>query len=297
MRIANLNGRAVLTDADTRLALDIERASDGRFGADPGAVYERWSEFAQWARQQDAASHRDAVPVVPADLGPVVPRPPQILAVGLNYADHAEESNMTLPEHPMVFTKFASSLAGPDVDVELSGDTVDWEIELVAVVGVGGRDIPAERAWDHVAGLTVGQDLSDRTVQFQSTPPQFNLGKSLRRFAPVGPAVVTVDELRAGGLDPDDLALRCTLIEVDGTERVLQQSRTAQLIFSIPDLVARLSASVELLPGDLIFTGTPSGVGFGRTPREYLVAGQTVVSEIDGLGSIRQRFVVKEATA
>lgn len=290
MRIGTLEGRSVLIDGD--LALDIERASGGRFAADPTAIYANWAAFAGWGRQQVVAAP-DAVPYEPRQLGPVVPRPPQILAVGLNYADHAAEADMALPENPLVFTKFASSLAGPDVDVELSGDTVDWEIELVVVIGVGGRDIPLERGWDHVAGLTVGQDLSDRTVQFWGSPPQFSLGKSLRNFAPVGPVVVTVDELDAAGLDRDDLALRCLVIDADGSERVVQLSRTSQLIFPVAELVARLSAIVELLPGDLIFTGTPAGVGFGRIPREYLSADQSLVSEIEGLGSIRQRFVAK----
>ena len=287
MRIANLSGRlAILTDD---VALDVERASEGRFGSDPQAVYERWSEFREWASTQDAEA---GVPYDARDLGPAVPRPPQVLAIGLNYASHAGESGLAVPENPMVFTKFVSSFAGADVEVELSGDTVDWEVELVAVIGEGGRDIPETEAWDHVAGLTIGQDISDRTVQFWGAPAQFSIGKSLKGFAPIGPAVVTLDEVDAIA-DRADLAIGCTLTNEDGSTEVLQAGRTVDMIFSIPSLIAKLSALIELLPGDVIFTGTPDGVGLGRDPQTYLKAGQSVTSEIEALGSIRQHFVSK----
>ena len=285
MRIANLSSRLVLLKGDR--ALDVDEASDGRFGPNPQSVYERWSEFTRWAADQDASA---GDPFDPRDLGPAVPRPPQVFAIGLNYANHADESGLKLPENPMVFTKFVSSFTGADVEIELSGDTVDWEVELVAVIGEGGRDIPASEAWDHVAGLTIGQDVSDRTVQFWGEPAQFSIGKSLKGFAPIGPAVVTLDEL-ASVADRSDLAIGCTLTRADGSTEVLQSGRTRDMIFPIPELVARLSALVELLPGDVIFTGTPDGVGLGRTPRVYLEAGQSVTSEIEGLGSIRQRYV------
>ena len=287
MRIANLSGRLVLVSGDR--ALDVEQASDGRFSSGPQAVYERWDEFTEWATGQDAAS---GDPFEPRELGPAVPRPPQVFAIGLNYASHAGESGLNVPENPMVFTKFVSSFAGAEVEVELSGATVDWEVELVAVIGRGGRDIREEDAWSHVAGLTVGQDISDRTVQFWGEPPQFSIGKSLKGFAPIGPAVVTIDEVEAIA-DRSDLSIGCTLTRADGTTEVLQNGRTSDMIFPIPELVARLSSLVELLPGDVIFTGTPEGVGLGRTPRVYLEAGQTVTSEIEGLGSIRQHFVAK----
>ncbi|NNC10770.1 fumarylacetoacetate hydrolase family protein [Planctomonas sp. JC2975] len=287
MRIANLSGRLVLLTDDR--ALDVESASAGRFASHPQAVYEVWDDFVAWAATQDAS---EGVAYDARQLGPAVPRPPQVFAIGLNYASHAGESGLSVPENPMVFTKFVSSFAGADVDVELTGDTVDWEVELVAVIGKGGRDIAESDAWDHIAGLTIGQDISDRTVQFWGDPSQFSIGKSLKNFAPIGPAVVTLDEL-AQGSDRSDLAIGCTLTRADGTTEVLQNGRTRHMIFPIPTLVARLSALVELLPGDVIFTGTPDGVGLGRNPRVYLEAGQTVTSEIEGLGSIRQRFVAK----
>ena len=287
MRIANLSGRLVLVSADR--ALDVERASDGAFSCSPQAVYDRWSEFVRWASAQDASV---GAPFSAADLGPAVPRPPQVFAIGLNYASHAGESGLKVPENPMVFTKFVSSFTGADVEVELTSDTIDWEVELVVVIGEGGRDIDESAAFDHVAGLTIGQDISDRTVQFWGEPAQFSIGKSLKGFAPIGPAVVTLDELDEVA-DRADLKIGCTLTRPDGTTEVLQNGRTRDMIFTIPALVSKLSALVELLPGDVIFTGTPDGVGLGRNPRVYLEAGQTVTSEIEGLGSIRQRFVAK----
>jgi len=287
VRIANLSGRLVLLSDDR--ALDVEQASDGRFSSNPQAVYDRWDDFTAWASQQsaDAGTAYDV-----RDLGPAVPRPAQVFAIGLNYASHAGESGLDVPENPMVFTKFVSSFAGPEAEVELTGDTVDWEVELVAVIGRGGRDIQEADAWDHLAGLTIGQDISDRTVQFWGNPAQFSIGKSLKGFAPIGPAVVTLDEVEANA-DRSDLAIGCTLTRADGSTEVLQSGRTRDMIFSIPVLIAKLSALVELLPGDVIFTGTPDGVGLGRNPRVYLEAGQSVTSEIEGLGSIRQRFVAK----
>ncbi|WP_382309444.1 fumarylacetoacetate hydrolase family protein [Herbiconiux sp. UC225_62] len=288
MRVANLDGRAVLL-GDAR-ALDIAAASVGRFPADPQLVYDSWAELAGWGEAIDVDRHPRAVDLDRALLGAPVPRPGQILAVGLNYADHAEESGLAVPEHPLVFTKFASSLTGPDAVVRLSGARVDWEAELVVVIGAGGRDIPPEEAWDRVAGLTIGQDISDRDVQWWGSSSQFSLGKSFEGYAPTGPAVVSVAEIDAA-YDRDDLRIGCRSIDAAGRERVLQDGRTRDMIFTIPTIIHRLSAIVELRPGDLIFTGTPAGVGSGRTPEEFLTPGLTLVTEIDGLGSIRQEFV------
>jgi 2-keto-4-pentenoate hydratase/2-oxohepta-3-ene-1,7-dioic acid hydratase in catechol pathway len=285
MRIANQDGRAVLLGQ--RSALDVATASDERFGPDPMSVYRAWAAFRKWAATVDVDADPAARPFDPAGLAAPVPAPEQVFAIGLNYADHAKETGMALPEHPLVFTKFPSSLAGPESTVRLSGDRVDWEAELVVVVGEGGRDLPA--SWDAVAGLTVGQDLSDRTVQNRGDRPQFGLGKSFAGYAPTGPAVVTIDELQSGH-DLDALRIGCRVSEDGGEERVLQDGTTADLVFSVPELVRRLSAVVELRPGDLIFTGTPSGVGLGRTPQEFLKPGQVLTTEIEGLGTIRQTF-------
>lgn len=290
MRIANHAGRLALLDPaagpEGTRGIDVERASGGRFGADPQAVYARWAEFGDWAT---TASFADAAEIAPDDLGAVTPRPPQVFAVGLNYRDHAAESGFELPSEPVVFTKYASSFTGPRGDIRLSPGNVDWEVELVAVISTGGHEIPAADGWQHVAGLTIGQDISDRVAQFAAPPAQFGMGKSFPGFAPVGPSLVTVDELRSAGLDPDDLELGCL---VNGES--VQKGRTGTMIFSVPELVARLSAIVTLLPGDVVFTGTPSGIGAGMSPPRFLADGDELVTWCAGIGEMRHRFVNRD---
>jgi 2-keto-4-pentenoate hydratase/2-oxohepta-3-ene-1,7-dioic acid hydratase in catechol pathway len=299
MRIANLSGRLVLITGD--LAVDVERASDGVFGASPQAVYDRWAEFRQWAAQWTAqseaqwtaqrAAQPEATVTAPGaafavrDLGAPAPLPRQLLAAGLNYRDHAAESGFAVPEGlPPVFTKFASSITGPVTTVRLpENGHSDWEIELVVVVGVAMSDVAEQDVWDHVAGLTAGQDLSERISQMAGPVPQFSLGKSLPGFTPMGPWLVTPDEFA----DPDDIELGCVL---NGEQ--MQRARTSELIFSVPVLLSRLSAMLPLYPGDVIFTGTPAGVGLGRNPQRWLAAGDELVSTIDGIGELHQRFTV-----
>lgn len=283
MRIGNLAGRLVLFCEHG--AADVAGLSDGRFGPDPQQVLEQWDEFVAWAGRLDLAS----LPALPYDLDDLrapVPRPGQLFAIGLNYRDHAAEAGLGLPESPTVFTKFRSSITGPTGDIVLAGDTVDWEAELVVVIGRTARNVPAEQGWDHVAGLTVGQDLSERTVQRAGPAPQFSLGKSFPGFTPMGPWLVTVDEVRAAGLDPDALDIGTT---VNGEP--VQKGTTADLVFSVPALVAELSAVLKLSPGDVIFTGTPSGVGAARTPPRFLAAGDELHTSIAGLGELRHRLV------
>lgn len=284
MRIANLGGRAALV-ADGR-ALDIATASGDSLPSDPPALFARWDEFVAWAEGKDAASDPAAVAYSDADLGAPSPQPSQVFGIGLNYADHAAESGLALPESPLVFTKFPSSVAGPDTDVRLPGETVDWEAELVVVIGRGGRNIAVDDAARHIAGYTVGQDLSERTVQWEGGSPQFSLGKSFEGFAPIGPVLVTAAEVP----DPGNLRLTTTIHGADGEVTRVQDGRTDQLIFGIDELIARLSAIVELRPGDLVFTGTPPGVGAAMEPKRFLRVGERLVTEIEGLGSIEQRF-------
>jgi 2-keto-4-pentenoate hydratase/2-oxohepta-3-ene-1,7-dioic acid hydratase in catechol pathway len=281
MRIANLAGRLVLVTADGGAALDVEGASAGRFAADPQAVYDQWDAFAGWAR---AANLSGARAFAPEDLGPPVPRPRQVLAIGLNYREHAAESGFAVPDAPTVlFTKWVSCLTGPVSEVVLpDGGHTDWEVELVAVIGREARHVAVADAWHHVAGLTIGQDLSERVTQTAGPSPQFSLGKSLPGFGPIGPWVVTPDELE----DRDDLAIGCS---INGEQ--VQDGRTADLIFSVPAMISALSAQLPLLPGDILFTGTPAGVGLGRTPQRWLAPGDELVSTITGLGELRQRFV------
>lgn len=284
MRIANLSSRLVLLVGDTAVgdtAVDVEKASDGEFAADAQAIYDRWDEFTAWASSTDLPVGE---PFDPRDLGSPVPAPRQVLAIGLNYRAHAAESGFAAPEgEPPVFTKFSSCIVGPHADVTLpSGGDTDWEVELVAVVGRRAYQVSEPDALSHVAGYAVGQDISERKLQMAATPPQFSLGKSLPGFGPIGPWLVTLDELA----DPNDLALGCS---IDGEQ--VQSGRTGELIYSVPALVSKLSASMPLLPGDVIFTGTPSGVGLGRTPQRFLKPGEELVSTIEGIGELRNRFV------
>ncbi len=278
MRIANLSGRLVIvTDGG---ALDVEKTSDGRFPADPQAIYSQWAEFRGWA---DRAEFTGADGFDPADLGSPAPNPRQLFAIGLNYRAPAVEAGFAIPEDPPVFTKYVSSITGPITEVALpKGGHTDWEVELVVVVGAEAYRVSEADAWSHVAGLAVGQDISERIGQMEGPAPQFSLAKSYPGFSVIGPWLVTPDEFD----NPDDLELGCA---VNGEQ--VQHARTNDLIFPVPALVARISAVLPLLPGDVIFTGTPPGVGLGRTPQRWLAPGDELVSTIEGIGELRQRFV------
>lgn len=277
MRMAAIDHRAVGL-ADDR-AWDIAETSGGAFGPDPMQVLANWDAFLAWAADN---APDDGEAYSADDLTCPVPRPPQVFGIGLNYADHAGESGMEVPDDPLVFTKFPSCMAAPNAEVPLVPGNCDWEVELVVVIGRAGRDIAAGDIADHIAGFTVGQDVSERIGQFAGGYPQFNLGKSHRNFSPVGPAVVTIDELE----NPWDLGLTCS---VNGV--MMQDARTTYFINDIPRLITYLSSICELLPGDIIFTGTPSGVGFGMDPPQYLAPGDVIVSTIEGLGEITNRCV------
>lgn len=286
MRLATIDGRAALVvGPDTYV--DVHKASDGRFGPDTAALYADWIDFREWAQ---GAPVEDTLTFAPESLGPPSPTPRQILAVGLNYDDHASESGFGAPtDLPPVFPKFVSSLTGPVTTVELPADGhTDWEVELVLVIGRPTSNVAVEDAWDHVAGVTVGQDISERVLQLSGPAPQFGLGKSFRGFTPTGPWLVTVDELD----DPDDLGLRC---ELDG--ETMQEGRTRDLIYPVSRLVSRLSEVIDLYPGDLVFTGTPAGVGLGRTPQRWIQPGEVLVSSIEGIGELRQTFVAAPAAS
>lgn len=282
MKIGNLDGRPVLVVDG--VGVDIERASAGRFPADIDGIYRDWDAFRAWATDAvvDEGHLGAAEPIEAADLDAPVVAPRQIFAIGLNYAAHAAETNFVGERELVVFTKYSSSLTGPDAQVSLPADTVDWEVEVAAIVGREARSIDAASAWDHIAGLAVSQDLSERTLQMKGAAPQFSLAKSFPGFSPVGPWLVTIDELD----DPDDIRFGCSINGV-----TVQSGTTAELIFSIPQIVAELSEVVTLLPGDLIFTGTPSGVGMARTPPVYLKPGDELVSWADGIGTIRTTLV------
>jgi 2-keto-4-pentenoate hydratase/2-oxohepta-3-ene-1,7-dioic acid hydratase in catechol pathway len=278
-RLANREGRALLLSADGTRGLDVADASHGELPADPMALLGRWVDLCALAARVDPERGE---PIAPETLDPCVPRPQSVFAIGLNYRDHAEEAGLPLPTSPMVFTKFPSCLAGPAASIALGSDRVDWEVELVVVIGRAARAIRAADALEHVAGYCVGQDVSDRRLQFSDKPPQFSLGKSLAGYGPIGPAVVSLEHVA----DPNDLHLTC---EIDG-ERV-QDGRTRDMVFAVPELIEYLSRHCVLAPGDLIFTGTPAGVGSAREPRRYLAPGELLTSRIDGLGQLRNRCV------
>ncbi|PWQ93986.1 fumarylacetoacetate hydrolase [Leucothrix arctica] len=280
MRLGMTNNRAVLI-VEGR-AIDIETRSDNQFSTDPMKLYEHWDNFGEWARQQTL--NGDEPTLTNADLQCPVPHPRAVYGIGLNYKDHAEEAGLEMPKQPMVFTKFPSCIAGPTAEIPLTSNRVDWEAELVVVIGRGGSDIAESDAMSHVAGYSVGQDISDRRQQFADRPPQFNLGKSATNYGPIGPVVVTTDAFD----DPDALPLSC---EIDGEE--VQSSTTANLIFSVTELVSFLSKWTELMPGDVIFTGTPAGVGSVRDPRRYLIEGEVITTTIPGIGTLTNKCVAK----
>jgi 2,4-didehydro-3-deoxy-L-rhamnonate hydrolase len=272
MRLARVDNRPVLLREDG--IVDVGRASGGRFGPDPMAPFRDWPAFADWA----AAITQVDEPLRDRALQNPIPHPTQVFGIGANYHDHIAEAGAKTPEAPLVFTKFPTCLTGPFDPIPIPVRTVDWEVELVVVIGVRAEHARPADAWRHVAGLTVGQDISDRALQFEGQAPQFSMGKSYPGFGPLGPSVVTPDEVA----DPDNLELGCAL---DG--EVMQHARTGDLIFGIAELIERLSAVCPLLPGDLIFTGTPSGVGVFRKPPVFLRPGQQLTSWIEGIGELR----------
>lgn len=275
-RLIDIDGRAAL-ERDSHW-YDLERLSGDPALCDTMTAVARHREL--HALSEQAAGAEPDGPVVVDRLGPCVPRPRKVFGIGLNYRSHAAESNMELPSAPLTFTKFPSCITGPTSDIVLSGPAVDWEVELVAVIGSGGRHIGVSDAWAHVAGLTLGQDISDRIVQLSGTPPQFSLGKSFDTFGPIGPALVSVDAFD----DPDDIGLWCEV----GGER-MQDARTSDLIFTVPQIIAYLSSICTLEPGDLIFTGTPSGVGGPRG--RFLRDGELLQSGAEVIGRLANRCI------
>jgi 2-keto-4-pentenoate hydratase/2-oxohepta-3-ene-1,7-dioic acid hydratase in catechol pathway len=233
----------------------------------------------------DAPSHREqALPLADLTLAAPVPNPQKILAIGLNYADHIEETGLPTPTNQLWFSKLPNAVNAPHGDIELprTGTQMDWEVEMVAVIGKGGRHISADEAPAHVFGYAVGNDVSMRDWQMKT--PQWILGKSFDTHAPFGPAIVTADEIG----DPHGLDITCS---VNGEMR--QSSNTRHLLFSVWDQIEELSRVMTLMPGDVIFTGTPGGVGMGMQPPVYLQPGDVVRCAISGLGAIENRVVAE----
>jgi 2-keto-4-pentenoate hydratase/2-oxohepta-3-ene-1,7-dioic acid hydratase in catechol pathway len=252
----------------------------GRTGA-PGSLEEVVADLDRWRPWLDAqhVSPGEGVPLDEVTLGPPLRRPAKVVAVGLNYADHAAEGSVALPAEPLLFAKFPSSIIGPDEaitwDPALTG-AVDYEAELAVVIGRRAAKVDVASALDHVFAYTCLNDISARDIQFADV--QWVRGKSLDTFCPVGPWLVTADEIP----DPQALAIEC---EVSG--EILQSASTADMIFGVAELISRISHTSTLEPGDLIATGTPPGVGYFREPRRLLRDGDEVIVRIEGLGELR----------
>jgi 2-keto-4-pentenoate hydratase/2-oxohepta-3-ene-1,7-dioic acid hydratase in catechol pathway len=233
-----------------------------------------------------AAAAGAAIPVDGVTLFPPVLDPQKIICIGLNYADHAAETGATVGDEPVVFNKFPTCLRGPDDPIVLPPESseVDYEAELVVVIGARAQRIPRETARNYVAGYCCGHDVSARDWQKNKPGKQWLLGKSFDSFAPLGPWLATRDEVP----DPENLPIE---LKLNGT--VMQSSNTRQLIFKIDYLVSYLSHVCTLLPGDLIYTGTPSGVGAGRTPPVFLKPGDVTEVTIPGLGTLRNLVIAR----
>ena len=270
-------------------------AADGRIR--PGALIEKDTKVVDLS-----GSCADALAAIAADVTAVdapsaatlgvdevrlhapLANPPRVFAIGLNYRDHAKESGMEVPKTPVVFFKLTTSIIGPGENIVLPKNSTepDYEAEFAFVIGKGGYRIPAAAWREHVYGYTIVNDVSARDVQFATS--QWSMSKSFPTFCPMGPAIVTADEIA----DPHQLAIG---LSIDG--EALQNSNTRELVFGIPQLIEHLSSITPLLPGDVVSTGTPPGVGLGRTPRRWLKPGETVTVTIEGLGSLTNPVVAE----
>ena len=224
---------------------------------------------------------------IPADqvkLHAPISNPPRIFAIGLNYRDHAKESNMEIPKTPVVFFKMTPAIIGPGESIVLPKNSTqpDYEAEFAFVIGKGGYRIAASAWREHVYGYTMVNDVSARDVQFSTS--QWSLSKSFPTFCPLGPAIVTADEIA----DPHALEIGLSI-----NDETLQASNTRELVFQIPDLIEYISSITPLLPGDIVSTGTPSGVGMGRSPKRWLQHGETVTVMVEGLGSLTNPVVAE----
>jgi len=272
----------VIVDGTTRAA---RTEQDGLVllpAPDVGALLRR-EDWRSLAEQADGTR----IPAAGTELGLLFPEPNKVVCVGLNYLSHIQEMGRDVPKFPTLFAKFSGALLAPHAPIAVPpvSDQLDWEAELVVVVGRAARYVPAKKALDHVAGYTVGNDITVRDYQHRTR--EFLSGKTFEATTPIGPVLVTPDELPEGGLGLD---ITC---RVDGETR--QSSNTADLLFTPADLIAYVSEIVTLLPGDLIMTGTPGGVGAGRDPKLWLRPGQELTTEIEGIGTLRNEITAAEA--
>jgi 2,4-didehydro-3-deoxy-L-rhamnonate hydrolase len=252
---------------------------EGGFGRlEDGAVVPMGPSLVDWLAfgTQGVATGRP-LPLAEVRLLAPVPRPGKIICIGLNYRDHARETGQEIPSEPVLFSKYANSVVGPGADVVVPSEAgkIDYEAELAVVIGRRASAVPADQALGHVAGYACANDVSSRSLQFRSS--QWLLGKAIDTFLPIGPYLVTADEVP----DPQALGIRCLV-----NDEVRQSSDTGQMIFGVAELVAFASRTITLEPGDVLITGTPSGVGMAADPPRYLRLGDRMRVEIDGLGEL-----------
>ncbi|QDU45863.1 Ureidoglycolate lyase [Symmachiella dynata] len=273
------------TNAGNRAVAVIENQYVDLQAADPTLANDMAGLLAELPQNlkkiEDAAERASAAgEFVTGELLAPITRPGKVICIGLNYRDHAVESNAPIPDEPICFSKFSSSVIGPEETIELPAacKTVDYEAELVVVIGRGGRNISREDAFAHVAGYTVGNDVSARDWQIGRPGGQWLLGKTPDTFAPIGPYVVTADKIE----NPSDLAISLRL-----NGETMQDSSTKELIFGVDEIIAHISQLFSLEPGDIIFTGTPPGVGMARKPPVFLKDGDVTEVEIEGLGVLK----------
>ncbi|KAH8398685.1 hypothetical protein KR215_009656 [Drosophila sulfurigaster] len=236
-------------------------------------------ELSKKAEKQPKLAINDDVTLLPP-----LTDPGKIICIGLNYQDHCDEQNKPAPKEPMFFSKYNNTLVGPkdNVIAHKASDKIDWEVELVVVIGKVARQVAKEKAFDYVFGYSVAQDISARDWQKERNGGQFLLGKSMDTFCPLGPAVVHKSLVK----DVYNLPLKTW---INGVEK--QNGNTGNMIYKIDDVISRLTESITLLPGDIILTGTPKGVGMHRSPPEYLKPGDVIKTEIEGLGTLTNNVV------
>ena len=273
---ANINNRSALVQGEA--FFDLSTITNGAVSSDPMKAIQNSDLLHHYATQLD--DYESSGLIAEANVSAPIPQPRNSFGVGLNYQLHVEEAASKTPNTPMVFTKFPSSICGPTDAVIMRSDECDYEGELLVVIGKDGKDIPDEEAWSHVLGLSVGQDFSDRGIQYKDQPAQFNLGKSFDTFGPTGPYLVSTNSFA----DPNDLQIVTT---VNGEVR--QNDRTSNMIFDIPTLISYISSITSLAAGDIIFSGTPEGVGFRNG--SFLKDGDIVETTIEGIGTMRNRCV------
>jgi 2-keto-4-pentenoate hydratase/2-oxohepta-3-ene-1,7-dioic acid hydratase in catechol pathway len=275
-KLGSIKGRAVLISEDNYY--DLKTISEGKLSSSTLEALHHMDLLNDLNENLNNLDATGAVDTINFDSP--VSEPKNCYAVGLNYRNHAEEAGMQIPEVPMIFTKHTTCLVGATSDIEMRSNYVDYEAELIVVIGRQGKNISKSEAWSHIAGVCIGQDISDRPAQFAASPAQFNLGKSFDTFGPMGPYLVSPDLVNA----EQGLSIECRV-----NDEIRQSDNTNDLIFDVPDIIAYLSEILTLNVGDVIFTGTPGGVGVMEG--KFLKDGDILTTSIEGLGTMTNKCV------